>query len=326
VRLALRKSGHGGNTTHVVVVTGHQDVSVGTPAGSPRVLDDPVGLSSLNTPSNSQHTVVQLGSRAVGVRVDSRSVELEGGLRSVDGDGGGSHVDRVLQVGLGSLLDVLVGLQGGSRVGLVVSAGSVLSSVGIGGFGIDTSVLDDVFHGLSHQTTVASLVSVGSRAVNQVLLRETNQRLARDEVASLSRSSGGEGPARTALALILDSSDGSLGSPVEAGGQSLIGGDEGLSSSGGLALDSEVELSVFSVGKISHLVHSQGNSVLLGIPFIDVFLVGLEDGVSLLELFMAVGSSELLHPVHEETLVFALRSEGEGAGEEDGEDEDSFHS
>jgi len=118
--LANRESSHGGNTAHVAVVTGHEDVSVLSPSGSPRVLDDPIGLVVEGSPSDSQHSVVQLRSRAVGIRVDTRGVELERGLRSVDGDGGGSNEDGVLESSLVSLVDVLEALQSGTRVGSIV--------------------------------------------------------------------------------------------------------------------------------------------------------------------------------------------------------------
>jgi hypothetical protein len=174
-RLAIGEGGHGGNTALVVLVTRHPDVSGLSPAGSPRVLDDPIGASRrINTPSNSQDTVVQRGARASGLIVDSRGVELERRLRSIDGNRGGSLLNKTLEGILVSAGNVLEALEGSTRVGSRILAGSVFSSVGVAGFSVNTSIGNDVLHGLSHQTSLTSVISIRSRAVNQVLLRETN--------------------------------------------------------------------------------------------------------------------------------------------------------
>jgi len=310
----------------VLFVSGHPDVSVLSPAGSPRVLDDPIVSSAgIVTPTNSQHSVVQLRSRAGGLVVDSRRVELERGLRSVDGNGSGSLGDGLLELVLVSGGNVLVSLQSGSRVGSVVLAVSVFSGVRIRGFGIDSLVVDDVLHGLGHQTSFASHVSFRGRAIDEVLLRERNEFLGGEEMASLSRSSGRERPARTTLSLILDSSNGSLGSPIERSGEGryfkfLTGV---LSISGDF--DSEVELSEFSVGEVSQVVHGQLHSVVLGIDSVDVSLVSLEDGISVLEFFVIVRSSVLLHPLNEKSLVVLFRSEGKSAGKEESDEDDGLH-
>jgi len=167
------------------------------PIGSPGVLDDPVIHvgSAVVSPAGSQDTVVEVLRRAVRVRVDSRGVELEAGLRSIDGNRGWSLRDRGLESTFVTRSDVVEGSEGGSRVGSVVRASSVFSGVWVAGFGINATVGDDVLHGLSHETSVASLVSLGERAIHEVLLREGNEVLGSNEVASFGGSSGGEGPA-----------------------------------------------------------------------------------------------------------------------------------
>jgi len=190
------EGGHGGNTAHVVVIASHPDVSLVTPIGSPGVLDDPVQVvGCISTPADSEDTVIELGGRAVRIRVDSRAVELERGLRSVDGDRGGSEVDRVLEGILITRSNVGVGSEGRSRVGSRISASSVSSGVWVRAFSVNSSGGNDVVHGLSHETTVATLVSLAPRAIHEVLFGEGDELLGSEEVASFGGSSGGERPA-----------------------------------------------------------------------------------------------------------------------------------
>jgi len=125
----LWESGHGGNSALVVEVSGHLNVSVHSPISSPRVLDEPEGGSAVNTPSNGEDSVVELRSRACWLVVDSRAVELEGVLRSIDGNGGWSSANLDLEVALRSRVNVNEALKGGTTVGRVVVASSVLSGV-----------------------------------------------------------------------------------------------------------------------------------------------------------------------------------------------------
>lgn len=68
----------GGNTAVVVLVSGHLDESLVTPASTPRVLDDPVVLaSSIAVITDRQHTVVESGLTAHQLVVDTVRVELE---------------------------------------------------------------------------------------------------------------------------------------------------------------------------------------------------------------------------------------------------------
>jgi len=90
-------------------------------------------------------------------------------------------------------------------------------SVWVGSLGINSSVLDDVCESLVHQTSVASHVSLGGGAINEVLLGEGDEFVVLQEPGSFNGSSGGERPARTALTLVLNSSDGSSFSPIDGG-------------------------------------------------------------------------------------------------------------
>jgi len=86
-------------------------------------------VPAVNTPSNGEDSVVELRSRACWLVVDSRAVELEGVLRSIDGNGGWSSANLDLEVALRSRVNVNEALKGGTAVGSVVVAGSVLSGV-----------------------------------------------------------------------------------------------------------------------------------------------------------------------------------------------------
>jgi hypothetical protein len=145
-------------------------------------------------------------------------------------------------------------------------------------------------------------------------------------VASLSGSSGREGPARTALSLILHSSYSSLLSPVPRVRSVNVFG--GLISSVNVArrhLESVEDSSEFLVGQVSKFVHGQSVSRVLGIVFVNEFLVVLEDGKSVLEFSMIVRFAVLLHPLNKEVLVLSFSSEGESTSEKDGEDEKGLH-
>jgi len=60
-----------------------------------------------------------------------------------------------------------------------------LFSVGVGSFGVDTAVVDDVLEGVVHQTTVAALVAVAARAVDEVLLGQGDELVVLLEESSL---------------------------------------------------------------------------------------------------------------------------------------------
>lgn len=64
---------HGGKTASVVLVAGHPDVPIFTPAVAPGVLDDPVVAVVLAAEANGEDTVVEvvLGVAAIGVVVDT---------------------------------------------------------------------------------------------------------------------------------------------------------------------------------------------------------------------------------------------------------------
>jgi len=160
------------DTAVIVSVSCHVDISRHTPASSPAVLDDPVVTIGLSSITNSQHTVIEAGRGASWLIVDTAGVHLEGSVGGIDGNRDGTAADGSEKGGFRSGGDVGEGGDGGSDVG-----GGELASVRSGGgvrvgcFGVNSVVGDNVLEGLVHQTSIASLVTLSSRTINQVLLR-----------------------------------------------------------------------------------------------------------------------------------------------------------
>jgi hypothetical protein len=180
--------------------------------------------------------VVELLSRALAVLPtggdDTRAVVLE--RISVDSDGERTVVNEPsLHGGLRSG----VGARDAGNVGkrnvqlhTVHVAGASLSGVGIGSLSGQTTPGLDISHSSPRPATVATLVANGSvasdvgasvRAVNNSLLREEDLLVLLDDVLGLDVTGGGEGPARTALTLILNGGNLTLSSPIEGGGEGL---------------------------------------------------------------------------------------------------------
>jgi len=266
----------------VALVAGHLNVTLVTPRGTPRVLDQPVVLAAVSAITNSQDTVVQVLGRAHRLIVDTRLVELEGVVGSIDGNGDGANGGNGgLQSSLRAGLDILVAGDGTTRVGSIVTASTITSSVGVRSLGVKTLVGDDIGEGIVHQTTVATLVTLLGGAVNQVLLREGDELASSLEVSTLDGAGGGERPARTALALILDGGDVALSAPVDGRGVNLVAGNVNLSSAGGIALHgAKVSGLEFSIGQVTELVHAQLEGVALAVVLVDVSQVLVEDSLA----------------------------------------------
>jgi len=170
--------------------------------------------------------VVESGSAPVGIE-DSALVALEDVLVSLNGDGegcegkGGLHGFNVVGGDLGGTNI----LKGGVGVG-VVSAVSVFAGVGV--VGLEDGVVGlEVLEGGGLVSTVAS--EGKGDAIDELLLGEGHKFAVSDEVGSLEGSGGGEGPARSALSLILDGGDGTGINPVDGSGGVLnVVGELGL--------------------------------------------------------------------------------------------------
>lgn len=187
-----------------------------TPDGSPRVSHDPVLNSVSGSVSDHTDGVIKAGSASGRVH-DTGFVGLEGAVVSLNEDRDGLLVEGGLDGGGRVLSDHFVGggLDTGSSV--VVSASSTLALVRVRGLRHGVVLLVILERGVLH-TSIASIVRLG--AINELLLREGEEGSGRDEVSSFHGHVGGERPARTALTLVLNGVDGTLGSPVDTTGGS----------------------------------------------------------------------------------------------------------
>merc|ERR1711992_62802 len=94
INLCNSVSWGGGNTTLVVPVGSHQDVSLITPSGTPRVLDSEVVLSIQVTVSNSGDSVVQSSRTASRTDVNSARVKLESNSTSINSNTNGTNLSQ----------------------------------------------------------------------------------------------------------------------------------------------------------------------------------------------------------------------------------------
>jgi len=213
----------------VLSTTTHADVAGFAPRGSPGVLDlvEVKARGGISAITDSQDTVIQVGSASTSE--DTRLVELEGGLVGLDGDRDwllvqGRHQSRVRGSG-----NISVGKRSNASD---LWLGGVTGSASLGGardvwivsLSGKTTVLLDPGEGVVHPATVAAVVSTNWGAlqvvaINQVLLREGLESTSLELVSTFQSTSGRERPAGAALALVLDTSDGTSGDPVNRGGE-----------------------------------------------------------------------------------------------------------
>src|SRR5689334_21064154 len=106
--------------------------------------------------------MIELSLGASGLVVNTTRVKLEGRVRSINSYGDRCLGDGAEERALRSRRNIVEARESGTNVGTVESAGvRSSSSVRIRSFGINTSVLDNVLESLIHETTIASLVSLG---------------------------------------------------------------------------------------------------------------------------------------------------------------------
>lgn len=269
--------------------------------------------------------MIQVCGAAAWSVVDSGLIELEGVKRGINGNADWTNsVGGGLEIGFASASNVLEGADVSSLVLNVVFA-SVGSSGGVWVrfFAVDTIVVNDVLESTVHLSSLATIVSVlvGS-AIDEVLLRETNKGVFSDKPLTFHGASGGEGPASTALSLVLDASDGTLCSPIEAsweGGlwvlEELRWVDDLISVSSVVVVSS----SEFFVGHVTEFVHSESVSVVLLVVFADELQVGLEDTEALFffldrSIDLVVLGLPLVKEVSQQWVSFSWGTHGAGHG------------
>jgi hypothetical protein len=194
---------------------GESDVTIFTPWGAPRVFNDPVVLSTgrVVAPADSKYGVIEGGSASSWVE-NATSVSLEDCGVSFNRDSKGLEGKSSFELGDVTSWDVSladnVNLGG---VSSVVCAGLGDSLVGIVGLRNGVGVLGEVSESSWLVTTVAAEGKVNT--VDELLFREQEAFTWFDPVSSFEGASGWESPAWTALTLVFNSGDGSLGDPVD---------------------------------------------------------------------------------------------------------------
>jgi len=270
--------------------------------------------------------MVQPAAGARSFIVHTTLVQLEGVVASVNGNRHWLSVQSSGKSSLRATSNILVPSDGGTNVGGAEVASALAGSVRVAGFSVNTVVSNDIFEGIVHQPSVAPLVAIRRGTVDQVLLRKADQVARLDLVNTLNTASGGEGPAASALALVLDASDGSLGPPVNGVSKRSSWG-VGLSPQQrltGINVGAEVDLSVFLVGEVSHVVQAKDGFVVDAVPGMNIIHIPLESKESLFELLSGIDPVVLVHPVHKGILVFLL-GERSGNDAKEGEQQDCFH-
>jgi len=133
-------------------------------------------------------------------------------------------------------------------------------------------------------------------------------------MASLSGSSGGKGPAASALSLVLDGSHGTFGSPIPRNGNIDIEFGEMLLlvSSDNWACSlfnkgSQIGLGELETGEIGESIGVHSVSLLGSVVLVDKVQILLKCFVSVEEDIVVVRLGVFVHPVDKGILVLSLR-------------------
>lgn len=207
----------------VTISLSDEDVSTLTPAGAPRVTHDPVGSGSGGVVSFKRDSVIEEGTTSSGE--DTAGVGLEGHLVGLDGDGHRGSLQSVHHVSIDlarSLSRVVVNSSIADNLSNtlrgVVRASSILSGVGVVSVALLSGLLEVFPSIVVPATTAASVVpgSVTGSTIDELLGREDGESISSHALSTLDGLSGGESPAGSALALILNRGDAATRSVVAA--------------------------------------------------------------------------------------------------------------
>jgi len=218
--------------------------------------------------------VVELGTAVSGVE-DTTGVHLESHLIGLNGDRDGGLVNGSLKlgdgvggdVGVGSNLDLLERLGALAGTGLARAGG--IRVVRLKLLRVGLKVLEGV-------VLPATLAAVGGRvARDNLLLGKGEELTGLEEVGTLKSAGGGESPAGTALSLVLDGVNGTLGSPVDLSRVLGVIEDDNVLGLVGLDLGTE-ELLVLLMGPGRHVVVANSEGGLLGVDLLDLSILDSE--------------------------------------------------
>lgn len=164
--------------------------------------------------------MIEILSIALGLIVHALRVQLERLVRSINGNrngsNGGHSLGHFLLITLGYIDKAAIC---GTNGALVEVAGVINTLIGVRFLGINATIVLDVTESIVHQATVAAIVAVLGGAINQILLGQRYQGTGLAEMLTLQSASRREGPAATAMSLILNLRNGTLGTPIHRLGQ-----------------------------------------------------------------------------------------------------------
>jgi hypothetical protein len=307
-------------------LSGDLDVSSFSPWCTPGVSDNEEFLTgSIDTVSDSGDCVVKLGSTISTVK-NTRCVSLENWFIGFNSDGDWSDGNGSLKSfasSWGNGVDETDGNVSLSEEWLQGLAPSILSSVWV--FSLKSLwMFVDVVHGIWLVSTIATLAL--KVAVNHLLLSKRKKCTSLEGVVSFNSSSGREGPAWSALTLVLNSVDNTFGSPVNISCESCVMLDDFDISSESLWSSISEKLLVFSFSPRRELVVSNGESVLkVSIDHLVLLFFLWVDSESEVEFLLgsirdSVGSNVLvelvLYKVEGNLVLANIHSEESGDGTE----------
>jgi len=142
-------------------------------------------------------------------------------------------------------------------------ARSVSGFVWIRRFGTD-SVGFEVFETVIHETSVTSLISIRSRAIDELLFREISECTLTYGIPGFTSSDGGESPARSTLSLVFNFLDFSFGNPIDISDKFVGFVSNNFFSFCGF--ESKIDGFEFFIGQISEEVDGLG----IGLGFVGV--------------------------------------------------------
>jgi hypothetical protein len=247
---------------------------------------------------------------------------LEDSSVGLNGDGDWSLVDGSLKLLDRVGWDVGVSSNVDETLGGIKFAGSWRSGSGgitVVSLGLLLGFLE-VLESLGLPSTATSVA--GGIAGDEFLLGKGEEFSWLEEMSSLNSAGGWESPAWSALSLVLDGVNGTLGSPVLGGGVGWLKGNVVSDSLAGLTGITE-ELLVLGSSPGGHVVVTDGEVLLSGVDLLDLGVLLGEEVHSELEFLLgSVRDSVFRHVLNEGLLELELILGDDGVSEDS---EDGLH-